>query len=96
MRYETETHRMINDEIAPQDLAMSSFREAFRLTRCLVSEDGMTMQYRLRNALDAECWIINAGRIIEALNLPLQAKLYKWESGGMLREVYLCIIYKSS
>jgi hypothetical protein len=89
----TLTHHMI-DDVQPADEAMDLFRNNFRLTACVVDEDGKTMRYRLKSAITASVWEINAKKVIAALNLPLVVNLDVWNTGSLVHEVSLNISYK--
>lgn len=81
-------------EIEPQDEAMDAFRSQFRLVANYVEPDGMTMKYRFKTEAMAKIWEANANKIINANNLPLVAVVKVWETGRLVHDVTLNIIYK--
>lgn len=86
---------MSTEAIAPQDIAMSEFRQFFQvpLSRCTVSEDGTKMRYTIMSdRLAAECWLM-AQRIIHSNNLPLIAEIDEWVMAGILFDRCLMISF---
>lgn len=76
------------------DLAMESFRKAFKLVAgCNVSVGGYLMTYQLKTTANMATWLACANSIIITHNLPLIAKIRPVMKGREVARVELRIAY---
>lgn len=79
--------------ILPQDEALDNFRSLFPVVceKVTVSDDGMTMKYRVMSDRLAAEWILLANRLIKENRLPLFCEIDEFKFGSILFDRWLTI-----